>query len=89
MARLDRLGNAKEIAQVGATIGREFSYDLLAAVADKTGVEIDAALGSPLHPMTSEQLNGKVRMLSSDILIGSLDDPDRPASELLQLVVGE
>ncbi len=32
MARLDRLGAAKEIAQVGATIGREFNYDLLQAV---------------------------------------------------------
>jgi class 3 adenylate cyclase/predicted ATPase len=32
MARLDRLGTTKEIAQVGATIGREFTYDLLRAV---------------------------------------------------------
>ena len=32
MARLDRLGAAKEIAQVGATIGREFTYELLHAV---------------------------------------------------------
>jgi predicted ATPase len=32
MARLDRLAPVKEIAQVGATIGREFSYDLLHAV---------------------------------------------------------
>jgi DNA-binding winged helix-turn-helix (wHTH) protein/predicted ATPase len=33
MARLDRLGPAKEIAQIGAAIGREFPYDLLRAVA--------------------------------------------------------
>jgi class 3 adenylate cyclase/predicted ATPase len=32
MARLDRLGAVKEIAQVGAMLGREFSYDLLHAV---------------------------------------------------------
>jgi len=32
MARLDRLGPAKEIAQVGAVIGPEFSYKLLRAV---------------------------------------------------------
>ena len=32
MARLDRLGPARAIAQLGATIGREFSYDLLHAV---------------------------------------------------------
>jgi class 3 adenylate cyclase/tetratricopeptide (TPR) repeat protein len=31
-ARLDRLGPAKEVAQVGAVIGREFSYELIHAV---------------------------------------------------------
>jgi len=33
MSRLDRLGNAKNIAQIGAVIGRDFSYELLRAVA--------------------------------------------------------
>jgi predicted ATPase len=33
LARLDRLAPAKEVAQIGAAIGREFSYELLAAVA--------------------------------------------------------
>ena len=32
MARLDRLNTAKKVAQLGATIGREFSYELLFAV---------------------------------------------------------
>src|SRR4051812_16143951 len=32
LARLDRLGSAKEIAQIGAVIGRDFSYELLAPV---------------------------------------------------------
>jgi len=44
MARLDRLGSAKEVAQVGAVIGREFSYALIAAVAHKEEVELQAAL---------------------------------------------
>ena len=35
MARLDRLGPAKEIAQIGAVIGREFPYELLGVVAGK------------------------------------------------------
>ena len=35
MARLDRLGPAKEVAQIGAVIGREFSHALLAAVGRK------------------------------------------------------
>ncbi len=33
MARLDRLTTTREIAQLGATLGREFSYELLQAVA--------------------------------------------------------
>ena len=36
MARLDRLGPAKEVAQIGAAIGREFPYELIAAVADRS-----------------------------------------------------
>jgi predicted ATPase len=34
IARLDRLGPAKEVAQTGAALGREFSYEAIRAVAD-------------------------------------------------------
>ena len=44
MARLDRLGSAKDVAQIGAVIGREFSHPLLAAVAGKPEVELQSAL---------------------------------------------
>ena len=44
MARLDRLGPAKEVAQVGAAIGREFSHALLAAVTHKTEAELQSAV---------------------------------------------
>ena len=44
MARLDRLGPAKEVAQVGAAIGREFSHALLAAVVSKPEAELASAL---------------------------------------------
>jgi predicted ATPase len=44
MARLDRLGPAKEVAQIGAAIGREFSHALLAAVVHKPEAELGAAL---------------------------------------------
>jgi class 3 adenylate cyclase/tetratricopeptide (TPR) repeat protein len=45
MARLDRLGSlVKEVAQIGAAIGREFSYELLAAVARQTDAELQSAL---------------------------------------------
>jgi class 3 adenylate cyclase/predicted ATPase len=44
MARLDRLGPAKEVAQTGAVIGREFSHALLAAVVRKPEAELGSAL---------------------------------------------
>ncbi len=44
MARLDRLAPVKELAQIGAVIGREFSHDLLAAVADRPEAQLCAAL---------------------------------------------
>ena len=50
MARLDRLGPAKEVAQIGAVIGREFSHALLAAVARKSEVMLQSALD---HLMTA------------------------------------
>jgi len=43
-ARLDRLGPFKEIAQVGACIGREFSRELLYRVAAVQGDQLDEAL---------------------------------------------
>jgi predicted ATPase len=44
MARLDRLAAVKEIAQIGAAIGREFSYGLLHAVVDRDEATLRAAL---------------------------------------------
>ena len=43
-ARLDQLGSAKETAQIGAAIGREFSRDLLAAIAGREEADIDETL---------------------------------------------
>ena len=44
MARLDRLGPAREVAQIGSVIGRGFSYGLLRSVADMEDAELQAAL---------------------------------------------
>jgi class 3 adenylate cyclase/tetratricopeptide (TPR) repeat protein len=44
MARLDRFMPVKEIAQIGAAIGREFSYALIEAVAPMPQAQIDNAL---------------------------------------------
>jgi class 3 adenylate cyclase/predicted ATPase len=43
-ARLDRLGRVKEVAQIAAVIGRDFSYELLAAIAPLPEAELRAAL---------------------------------------------
>jgi predicted ATPase len=43
-ARLDRLGSAREVAQIGAVIGRGFSYGLLRAVASIEDAALQAAL---------------------------------------------
>ncbi|HXV24921.1 MAG TPA: AAA family ATPase [Alphaproteobacteria bacterium] len=44
MARLDRLGSAKEVAQTGACIGRVFHYRLLTAVTGSDEVWLEEAL---------------------------------------------
>jgi class 3 adenylate cyclase/tetratricopeptide (TPR) repeat protein/ribosomal protein L40E len=53
MARLDRLGPAKEVIQVGAVIGGDFSYELLHAV----------------HPITEEDLQRALRSLADAELL--------------------
>ena len=44
MARLDRLGPAREVAQIGSVIGRGFSYKLLKAIAGMDDSPLEAAL---------------------------------------------
>jgi class 3 adenylate cyclase/tetratricopeptide (TPR) repeat protein len=53
LARLDRLGPAKEVIQVGAVIGGEFSYDMLHAV----------------HPIAEEDLQRALRNLADAELL--------------------
>ena len=45
MARLDRLGSARHVAQIGAVMGREFSYELLRVVSRFPEDELQSALG--------------------------------------------
>jgi predicted ATPase len=44
MARLDRLGPAKEVARICAVIGREFDYEVLRAVAGMCETDLESAL---------------------------------------------
>jgi class 3 adenylate cyclase/tetratricopeptide (TPR) repeat protein len=53
MARLDRLGPAKEVIQIGAVIGGEFSYELLHAV----------------HPVSEEELQSALRSMTDAELV--------------------
>src|SRR6185503_2746674 len=44
VARLDRLGSVKDVAQIGAAIGRQFTYELISAVSALAPTDLDAAL---------------------------------------------
>ncbi len=44
MARLDRHGDAREVAQIASVIGRQFTFALLDAIAPERGAELEAAL---------------------------------------------
>jgi class 3 adenylate cyclase/tetratricopeptide (TPR) repeat protein len=52
MSRVDRLGSAREVLQIGAAIGRVFSYEVLAAVAGLP----DAVLQDALIRLTEAEL---------------------------------
>jgi predicted ATPase len=50
IARLDRLGSAaKETAQIGAALGREFSYELIEPVAGRVWKLVEIAEGGDLR----------------------------------------
>jgi predicted ATPase len=51
MARLDRLASVRQVAQIGAAIGREFSYTLLRAASRLAEVELRTALGVSSLPL--------------------------------------
>jgi class 3 adenylate cyclase len=44
LARLDRLAPVREVAQIGAALGRHFSHELISAVAPKPQKQLDDAL---------------------------------------------
>jgi predicted ATPase len=48
-ARLDRMGDEREVAQLGAVLGREFGHELIAAVADMDGAALQAELTKLAH----------------------------------------
>jgi class 3 adenylate cyclase/predicted ATPase len=65
MARLDRLGPVKEVAQLGATLGREFSYELLKAVSPLD----EAALYNALNQLVEVELLYRRRLPSQELYV--------------------
>lgn len=49
MGRLDRLSDSKHVAQRAATLGREFSYELLEAVTDLDRVDMSPCVTLLCH----------------------------------------
>src|SRR5262249_6151990 len=64
-ARLDRLGPVKEVAQLAATVGREFPYELLKAVssADET------ALQNALSQLVEAELLSRKKLPSQELYV--------------------
>jgi hypothetical protein len=79
MARLDRFAAVKEVAQIGAVIGREFSYQLLVAVSPLEQTALQEALshliGSELvfrrAPRPASPASGAIRASASRRVISS------------------
>jgi class 3 adenylate cyclase/tetratricopeptide (TPR) repeat protein len=49
LARLDRLAPTREVAQIAAALGRQFSHELISAVATMPGKQLDDALAQLVH----------------------------------------
>lgn len=57
--------------------------EALVVLEGRTLGHVRAALGSPQRPLSGAQLDAKVRGLAGDRLDGVLDDPGRPAADVL------
>ena len=68
-ARLDRLGTAREVAQIGAVLGRSFSHALLRDVASQTAVGVHGPAG--LREAGYEGLNDTSLRSALDRLLGA------------------
>jgi len=59
----------------------ESEFRLLAG--ERELAHVRAARGSPAQPLSEAELSDKVRSLAGERLAGALDDPDRPAADVL------
>ncbi|MGC1236643.1 MAG: hypothetical protein WA838_18480 [Xanthobacteraceae bacterium] len=63
MARLDRLGRAKEIAQIASVIGRQFSYEMLEAIAGDRVNWIRMSSRNRMRRQGVEDIKGKMPLV--------------------------
>ncbi len=49
MARLDQMNTAKEVAQLGSVLGREFAYEMLESISPMDAATLQAGLGQLIH----------------------------------------
>ncbi len=82
--------SAVALAEDGVRVGTDPDLRESEAIVSIDGRDfrVEAALGSPARPLRPDQLQSKLTELSDDRLDGALEDRDRPAAELLQLLEG-
>jgi hypothetical protein len=79
---------AQSLATARITVRTDPGFAESEAAIEADGRElarVEAALGSPARPMDDRALAAKVRELAGNRLDGALDDPSRPARELLEI----
>ena len=81
MARLDRLANAKEVAQLGATLGRTFPYELLQAVSPWDEERLQHALDTACGGRTALPAR---RATASEICLQARTHPGNSVSVVAQ-----
>jgi 2-methylcitrate dehydratase PrpD len=76
-------GEARALAREAISLVLDSGLGEMEAVIEAAGrplARVEAALGSPAHPMDASQLQAKVRELAGTRLDGALDDPSAPAA---------
>jgi predicted ATPase len=76
IARLDRLNTAKTVAQLGAAIGRQFSYELLRAIWPMDEATLQQALGQLVETEMLYQRGLSVPAQEYAAAVSSTDRPD-------------
>jgi hypothetical protein len=79
---------ARELAGRVAVVTDErlLASEAVVFVDGQEAARVTAAHGSPAHPLTEAAHARKLHDLAGERLHGTLDDPERPAADLLDLL---